>query len=96
MDAKNLSVKTWGNGWKIYQTGSSIPSEHSHLGCVARTRDGRYGFVCTISNNSDKVSIGNGLDFGLWQSESFSRSDVRVVGLVAIPDKNGDYHPQRI
>lgn len=92
----NLSVKVWTNGWRIYQTGSSIPDSHSALGYVARTPDGRYGFVRTISNSGDGVSIGGGLDFGLWESESFKRSEVRVVGLVAIPDSKGNYHPQCI
>lgn len=92
----NLSIKVWPNGWRVYATGSSIPAMHSDLGCVARTPDGRCGFVACIYYNVDGVRIGNGLDFGLWESETFKKSEVRIIGLVAIPDSKGNYIPQRI
>ena len=90
--AKDLSEKVWANGWRVWFSGGDrAPSGHHELGCVALCPDGRYGIVETIFYTSDRVSVGRVLDFDTLENAVFAQADVKVVGLLAIPNGKGGY-----
>lgn len=90
--AKDLSERVFANGWRIWNSGGDrTPTTHHDLGCVALCPDGRYGIVKSIFHTGDKVSVGGALDFDVCENAVFAQKDVKVVGLVAIPNDKGGY-----